>query len=304
MFPLLALGAAFVAFLSADCSSHDSSSESNESEPEVPRIPSNPPPEELPSSISRPEPSETKPASPCPEGMVSIDRFCIDTYEDHLLVPGRDWPANERPPFDQFYWAESRRDVYPQAYISREESEEACRRSAKRLCTLSEWLQACRGAEKFIYPYGNVEEKGRCNNWKPHLLMKLFGDVDPMSWGYESHFNNPILDVTPGFLAKAGEYAACLSPYHVYDMVGNLHEWVSDTVDSSLPNKIVLYENLLEKLPINNGHGIFMGGFFSTSNEHGLGCGFITIGHEPAYHDYSTGFRCCADAFNSGEKKL
>jgi len=44
------------------------------------------------------------------------------------------------------------------------------------------------------------------------------------------------------------------------------------------------------------GNGVFMGGFYSTSNQQGQGCGYITIAHGPRYHDYSTGFRCCADA--------
>jgi formylglycine-generating enzyme len=39
-----------------------------------------------------------------------------------------------------------------------------------------------------------------------------------------------------------------------------------------------------------------MGGFYSTHGELGPGCTFTTIAHEPRYHDYSTGFRCCADA--------
>ena len=39
-----------------------------------------------------------------------------------------------------------------------------------------------------------------------------------------------------------------------------------------------------------------MGGFYSTANQHGAGCYYTTIAHEPSYHDYSTGFRCCMDA--------
>jgi hypothetical protein len=39
-----------------------------------------------------------------------------------------------------------------------------------------------------------------------------------------------------------------------------------------------------------------MGGFYSTTDQHGAGCAYTTIAHEPSYHDYSTGFRCCADA--------
>jgi sulfatase modifying factor 1 len=48
--------------------------------------------------------------------------------------------------------------------------------------------------------------------------------------------------------------------------------------------------------PAQVGNATFMGGFYSTSGEHGPGCLFTTIAHEAAYHDYSTGFRCCKDA--------
>ena len=56
-------------------------------------------------------------------------------------------------------------------------------------------------------------------------------------------------------------------------MVGNLHEWVAD------PN------------------GTFYGGYYQdvASMGHGDGCGYLTTAHEARYHDYSTGFRCCAD---------
>ena len=51
----------------------------------------------------------------------------------------------------------------------------------------------------------------------------------------------------------------------------------------------------LYRHPVNQGKGVFMGGFFSTLNQHGEGCDFVTMAHEPGYHDYSTGFRCCKD---------
>jgi hypothetical protein len=54
-----------------------------------------------------------------------------------------------------------------------------------------------------------------------------------------------------------------------------------------------LTDGLRKRLRANTGKGIFMGGFFSTTNQHGRGCDFVTMAHEPRYHDYSTGFRCC-----------
>ena len=43
------------------------------------------------------------------------------------------------------------------------------------------------------------------------------------------------------------------------------------------------------------GHGVFRGGFFVDDVINGRGCGYRTDRHEPSYHDYSLGFRCCAD---------
>ena len=78
--------------------------------------------------------------------------------------------------------------------------------------------------------------------------------------------------------------------------MGNLHEWVSDTADSAFEARL-RGEGVARSFQYwSPGNGVFMGGFYSTGGELGPGCSFTTIAHEPRYHDYSTGFRCCADA--------
>jgi formylglycine-generating enzyme required for sulfatase activity len=177
--------------------------------------------------------------------------------------------------------------------VNRLEARAACEASEKRLCTLAEWYRACRGSKGTTYPYGANESREACNTGKPHILAKFFGS-DPHNWAYDS-FNDPRLNLDPLGLAKTGAHAECKSDYGTFDMVGNVHEWVSDIVDRSLAVKLPLREDIERKLEVNTGKGIFMGGFYSTTSEHGRGCGFVTIGHEPKYHDYSTGFRCCRD---------
>ena len=44
------------------------------------------------------------------------------------------------------------------------------------------------------------------------------------------------------------------------------------------------------------GHARFRGGFYGDAEINGKGCLYVTSAHEPTYHDYSTGFRCCRDA--------
>jgi len=263
-----------------------------------------------PPALPRAEPTESpapppppEARSPCPEGMASVDRSCIDRYEAHLVTRG---PGGERSPYPHFrrpeegvvYEARSEAGVFPQAYINRVESAAACAEAGKRLCTRKEWQRACRyradGSTGAAYPYGDRREAKRCNVDKPHLLTLRFG-ADPGRWRY-AQFNDPTLDQEPGFLARSGAYDGCVGDAGVYDLVGNLHEWVSDTADSAFEARL-RGEGVARSFQYwSPGNGVFMGGFYSTGGELGPGCSFTTIAHEPRYHDYSTGFRCCADA--------
>ncbi len=249
-----------------------------------------------PSSSAAPT---TKPAAgACPPEMAHVGHACVDRYEAHLLRKNEDGsrvphPPNTRPTGGVFV-AESRAGVKPQGYISQLEAAKACENAGKRLCSLTEWYHACRGDQDTLFPYGPSYVAGRCNVNKPHLLSILHG-ADPREWKYDEGFNDPELDRRDGFLAETGAYGECVTSTGIYDLVGNLHEWVADRVDASMRNKIPLTAGIRAKLAVNQGKGVFMGGFFSTLNQHGEGCDFITMAHEPGYHDYSTGFRCCKD---------
>ena len=159
---------------------------------------------------------------------------------------------------------------------------------------MKEWHRACRGKRGSLYPYGNHWQARKCNSDRPHLLSLRFGP-DARRWRYED-FNDPTLDQEPGFLERTGAFNQCGGDYGVYDLVGNLHEWVSDTVDDALIEAMEAEEVTRNHQPSRTGNGVFLGGFFSTHQELGPGCKFTTVAHEPAYHDYSTGFRCCASA--------
>jgi formylglycine-generating enzyme required for sulfatase activity len=249
------------------------------------------------SSSAAPPASTSVSQSVCPLEMVPIASACMDRYEAHLLVERPDGslmphPAHERPVGGKFV-AESRASVKPQAYISQVEAAAACENAGKRLCSLAEWYDACSGDGRRIYPYAKSFEKGQCNSGKPHLLSLLHGS-SARDWSY-AEFNDPELNQRQGFLGLTGEYSGCATPEGVYDMVGNLHEWVADLVDRTLATKLPVADVIRRRIGKTKGNGIFMGGFYSTTNEHGPGCTFITAAHEPGYHDYSTGFRCCRD---------
>jgi hypothetical protein len=246
------------------------------------------------------------PPAACPDDMIHIGRYCVDRWEAHLVTVGENgvetpWPHNKRLEKGMRYVAKSSTGAFPQGYISRVESAAACEGAGKRLCSRAEWTRACKGKKGFRYPYGNKGRSGACNTGKLHLLEKFFGR-SRNAWTYEV-FNDPKLDVEPGFLAESGAYPTCQSDEGVFDMVGNLHEWVSDKVADDILEILEKDQVERKKQPWKVGNGIFMGGFFSTTIEHGPGCMFITIAHEPKYHDYSTGFRCCKDAAGIEPKK-
>jgi formylglycine-generating enzyme required for sulfatase activity len=231
--------------------------------------------------------------------MALVQRFCVDRFEATLWAPGDAGgmdllPHSRRPPEDVRYEARSVPDVLPQAYISRNEAQLACRNAGKRLCSMAEWRRTCQGKGSAHWPYGRKAVAGSCNHLKAHLLSLRFGS-DARRWTY-ANFNDPTLDEEPGFLAKTGAYAACTTSEDVRDLVGNLHEWVSDMVDEKLVAALEAEDVERVSQPWKEGNGIFMGGFFSTADQHGEGCTFTTIAHEPRYHDYSIGFRCCAAA--------
>ncbi|MFO0548086.1 MAG: SUMF1/EgtB/PvdO family nonheme iron enzyme [Polyangiaceae bacterium] len=240
------------------------------------------------------------PPPPCPDDMVLVGRYCVDRYEDALAVVGADGSLTPHPYYERLvsgekYVAVNAEGQFPQGYISRVESKAACEAAGKRLCSRAEWSRACRGKGWMTYPYGARVEKNRCNSGKNHLLTELF-KIPKGKFKYDEHFNSPELNKTPGFLAKSGEYEGCVSDLGLHDMVGNLHEWVSDTLDDAF---IEAFKNEdVERVdqPMKVGDGVFMGGFFSTTSQHGPGCAYTTVAHEPTYHDYSTGFRCCKSA--------
>jgi len=240
-------------------------------------------------------------AAPCPPEMAFVTArhagFCVDRFEAQLVEvfsdgTRRPHAPSERPLADHDYVATSRAGVFPQAFVSRVDSARACDRAGKRLCSRAEWQAACRKDGRAVYPYGNTHVDGLCNTGKAHLLLRLFPDY-AYHWDYEAHFNAAALALEPGFLARTGQYESCASELGVHDMVGNLHEWVSDGVTRAFLESFAA-EGRRQWQPATPGNGMFMGGFFSTSNEHGAGCNFTTVAHDAAYHDYSTGFRCCA----------
>jgi hypothetical protein len=166
--------------------------------------------------------------------------------------------------------AVSRPGVVPQGYLSFPVAKIACENAGKRICTEDEWVTACKGARQTQFPYGGNYAEGTCNvhrDLHPAFVLhgnSSYGHTDPRLNLVFENDSDPLLRVTggtSGCVSRWGEAA-------LYDMVGNLDEWVA-------------------------GRGVFVGGFYARMTT--KGCESRISTHAETYYDYSLGTRCCAD---------
>ncbi len=217
----------------------------------------------------------------CPADMALVDsRVCVDKWEGSIVevVPGgpeRLWsPYVPIDGHESSVRAVSRPGVIPQGYISGKQAEGACRASGKRLCASGEWQNACRGPDHTQFPYGDTRRAGVCNDdIRPVHPVPEAGVLLGITAGHlwSEGMNQAIINQLPDTLLPTGERAECTNGYGVFDMVGNLHEWVDEP------------------------DGTFRGGYYMDTSHNGEGCSYATTAHDFTYHDYSTGFRCCMD---------
>ena len=229
----------------------------------------------------------------CRSGMVPVGgRFCVDRFEASLVEVLGGGEERIHSPYEPVEGLSVRAvsvpGRHPQGYISGKQAKRACAASGKRLCKPTEWKLACTGPDRSQWSYGNTQEAGRCNDQGKSPITLFLSSVrhrDEMAlrfsfpsdapqgqdiWSWPV-MNSPALNQYDGTLATTGSHPGCTNGYGVYDMVGNLHEWVDDP------------------------DGTFLGGYYQDVTQNGDGCGYRTAAHEFGYHDYSTGFRCCDD---------
>jgi formylglycine-generating enzyme required for sulfatase activity len=158
-------------------------------------------------------------ARACPEGMVLIPGG------DYLLgqtITVPPWDASVEPTPPEGYWSlpnpaatvvvkpfcidtfeyPNKRGAMPRARVDSGEASRLCMEVGKRLASRIEWQAAAQGKAGHLYSYGSKFEKDRCN-------------TGARSGSFEH-------------IASSGSFPRCHSPLGVFDLNGNVSEWVED----------------------------------------------------------------------------
>jgi formylglycine-generating enzyme required for sulfatase activity len=137
-----------------------------------------------------------------PAHTVFLDSYLMDKYEVSNKEYGEFVKAKGHPA--PAYWDDPRlnKPEHPVVGVNWEDAKAFCEYRGKRLPTEAEWEKAARGPKANLYPWGNEFDPGRVNYGKNH-------------------------DAT----MPVDAYPEGVSYYGLYNMAGNVFEWVSDWYD-------------------------------------------------------------------------
>ncbi len=224
------------------------------------------------------------PTTACPEGMMYVEGdFCpslahickrfIDEKKDRCaeFLPtsrcfGRSLP--KRFCMDQFEYP-NRTGEKPLVAVTFLEAQELCRSQNKRLCTADEWTLACEGQGRIPYPYGYRRDEQACNIDRPYIL--------PNDSAYANLATRQAEVARLDQREPSGARPACVSPFGVFDMTGNVDEWTTNERGKRLGPPYV--------------SGL-KGGYWGPVRNR---CRPITATHNQWHSGYQIGLRCCLD---------
>lgn len=137
-----------------------------------------------------------------PAHMVFLDSYLLDKYEVSNKDYGDFVKATDHPA--PAYWDDPRlnKPNQPVVGVNWADAKAFCEYAGKRLPTEAEWEKAARGPHGNLYPWGNDSDPAKANYGKNH-------------------------DAT----MPVDSYPEGVSYYGVYNMAGNVFEWVSDWYD-------------------------------------------------------------------------
>lgn len=146
-----------------------------------------------------------------PERQVFLKAFYLDEKEVSQEEYARFARMTKRPlPKIEVFEDDQSKLLKPEfaaMSVSWDEAVAYCKWAGKRLPTEAEWEKAGRGEGKRRYAWGDTFVNGRAN-----------ANVDGSEDGYR-------------YLAPPGSFETGRSPYGIYDMTGNVAEWVADSYD-------------------------------------------------------------------------
>ena len=204
-----------------------------------------------------------------PVHVVSLDAFWIDQTEITNGMYARcvndsecDVPGSKESLTRTNYYGEAKYNNYPVIFVDWNMAKTYCEWAGRRLPTEAEWEKAARGAEAFIYPWGNA-----------------MADKDLLN------FNDFVGDTT-----EVGIYPNGASPYGALDMAGNVWEWVNDWFAPDY------YRNSPESNPPGPSTGrthVLRGGSWNLNDDLVRS---TYRGTHPSEPNLGIGFRCAMDA--------
>ena len=190
-------------------------------------------------------------------------------YNTWVKTPGADWQHPSGPDSTV-----SGLDDHPVVAVSWYDAQAYCRWVGGRLPTEAEWEKAARGTESRHWPWGD--------SWS--CAAGNFDDettLDPATTGCRDGYART---------APAGTYPQGTSPYGVYDLAGNISEWVADWYDAGY------YARSAADNPAGPStgteRGLRGGGWFTTDRVHGS----ARRQASPSERVETIGFRCIVAA--------